>query len=78
MTSLSCYYLHVPHIVPAGPWNSWAFDSMHKPTGLPAQISVGVLVMVQVPTQRGCDRNPLAGQIISKSFSFSPELSLHP
>ena len=51
---------------------------MHKPTGLPAQISAGLLAMVQAPTQRGCDRNPLAGQIISKSFSFSPELSLHP
>ena len=34
--------------------------------------------MVQAPTQSGRDRNPLAGQIISKLFSFSPELSLHP
>ena len=52
--------------------------SMHKPTGLPAQISAGLLAMVQAPTQRGCYRNPLAWQIILKSYSFSPELSLHP
>ena len=31
------------------------------------------------PTQRGGGhRNPLAWQIISKLYSFSPELSLHP
>ena len=57
------------------PWTSRS-GVRHSTTEPPR--SPGLLAMVQAPTQRGCDRNPLAGQIISKSLGFSPGLSLHP